>query len=295
METRRLEYFVVLTSERHFRKAAARLHISQSALSQQIQRLERDLGTQLIDRSATEFELTAAGERVLRQSRAVLDRMDELAGVASDARAGRVGRLRIGISHSMLYGQTPSAILKYRRTQPAVEVELRIAPTPEVHEMLRLAQVEVGFSYTPPHSDELAFREVYRDPYLVVLPDDHLLADESELELAQLKEQNLLLSPRRYSPEAYDAIIGACIEAGFSAHDIVNEQSSYIDQVGLVAAGMGITLLPERLGRVKMPGVRFVPLASSLQSRFLLCWNHTVVSPTRDAFRTMAARVLSEN
>ena len=296
METRRLNYFVVLTSERHFGKAAARLHISQSALSQQIQRLERDLGMQLIDRSSIAFELTPAGERVLRQSRAILDRMHDMAGLSADAQAGRIGRLRIGISHSILYNQVPNVVRRYRREHPDVEVELHITVTPDNHEMLRLAQIEAAFSYTPPHSEELAFRELYRDPYLVVIPEDHPLAEAQGIELAQIKRESLLMAPRRNSPEAYDAIIGACIDAGFSAHDITVEQSSFIDQVAFVAAGMGVALLPGRLGRVEIAGVRLIPLVgTSLDSRFYFAWNPAVHNPARDAFRTLAASMLEED
>lgn len=284
METRRLEYFVVLTSERHFGKAAERLHISQSALSQQIQRLERDVGSRLIDRSAGVFELTPAGERVLARAHEVLDGVDALIGVSSEARAGRIGRLRVGIPHSVLYSQVPTVLRSFRRERPEVEVELRIQPTPALHEMAALAQIEVAFSYTPPARKNLATRELYRDGYLVVLPDDHRFASAEGLELAQLRDENLLIAPREHAPEAYDAIIGACIESGFSAHDVSVKSSSYIDQVGLVVAGMGVALLPGRLGRVVIPGARLVPLRHPLESRLLLSWNPEVANPARDRF-----------
>jgi len=151
METRRLEYFVVLTSERQFGRAAARLHISQSALSQQIQRLERDLGAQLIDRGAGSFQLTPAGERVLRHGRTILEGMSELSELTSDVHAGRLGRLRIGITHSMLYNQVPDVVRRFRREMPNVEVELQISVAPEIHERLRLSQIE-GRSRTHPRT-----------------------------------------------------------------------------------------------------------------------------------------------
>ena len=294
METRRLEYFAVLTSEQHFGKAAARLHISQSALSQQIQRLETDLGAQLIDRAVSGFALTPAGERVLRQSRVVLEGMDQLKGLSADAQAGRFGRLRVAVPHSILYSQVPTAVHRYGHEHPAVEIEIRLDRTPEIHDMIRLAQVEVGFSYTAPASSELAVREMYRDPYVVVLPNAHPLGSATAVTLDQLKDERLLLSPRRNAPEAYDAIIGACIDRGFSAHDFTVDMTSYIDQVGLVAAGMGISLLPERLQqRVRYPGVRMVPLVGSgLESRLLASWNPSVANPARDAFVALATEML---
>lgn len=285
METRRLEYFVTLTSERNFARAAARLHISQSALSQQIQRLERDVGAILIDRSVVPFAITVAGQRVLEHSRRVLQGIDDLAGVTADARSGRVGRVRVGIVHSLLYGQIPEAIQSFRMGNPGVEVEVRIDPTGELYDMMRLGQIEAAFVYTRPEADDLIIREIYRDQYVVVLPASHALAHKTGIDLGQLRHERLLLSPRRHSTEAYDAILGACVASGFSAHDLTVERSSYVDQVGLVAAGMGVSLLPEKLSHINVPGVRMVPLVSpKLESRVLVARNPDVIDNTRDRF-----------
>lgn len=286
METRRLEYFAVLASEGHFGRAANQLLISQSALTQQIQRLEKDVGARLIDRSTVPFELTSAGTRLLRHARRVLEGMKEIEGLSGEARAGEVGRLRIGIVPSLLYSEVPTAVRMFRRRHPSVDVDIRLSPTDSLHDLLELAQLEVVFAYTRTAQDDLRSATVYRDPYVVVLPAEHPLADEDAVDLRELRNERILLSPRRHSTEAYDAILGACVESGFAAHDITVERSSYTDQVGLVAAGMGISLLPERLAHLKIPGVRTVPLRSpQLESRVLLAWNADVVDATRDRFR----------
>lgn len=288
METRRLEYFVVLTSERNFGKAANRLLISQSALSQQIQRLERDVGAQLLDRSTVPFELTPAGERLLRHARRVLEGMAEIDGLSREARGGQLGRIRIGIVPSLLYSEIPAAIQAFRGAHSSVSVDMTISPTSDLYDMLQLAQLEAVFAYTRPSQEDLRFEEFYRDPYVVVLPADHRLAVNSAVDLRQLKNERILLSPRRDSAEAYDAILGACVASGFAAHDISVERSSYTDQIGLVAAGMGISLLPSRLAHLNVPGVRMVELRSPrLESRVLSVWNADIDDPTRDRFRTL--------
>lgn len=294
METRRLEYFVALTAERNFARAAEWLHITQSALSQQIQRLEKDVGAQLIDRSVVPFRVTVAGERVLERARRVLREVEELAEVTEDVRGGRVGRVRIGVVHSLLYSQVPAAIQQFRIRHPGVEVDLRISPTGELYDALRLGQIEAAFVYTRPDDDDLHTDEIYEDPYVIVLPSAHRLAGADGLHLRQLRRERLLLSPRRHSTEAYDAILGACVNSGFSAHDITVERSSYTDQLGLVAAGMGVSLLPRRLAVLHVPGVSMVPLLSpSLDSRLLIARHPDVIDSTRDRFALEVTRTLT--
>lgn len=295
METRRLEYFVTLTAERNFARAAEWLHITQSALSQQIQRLEKDVGAQLIDRSVVPFELTVAGERVLEQARRILREMEDFDEVSQEARNGRIGRVRVGVVHSLLYSQIPAAIQSYRSQHPGVDVDLRISPTGELYDALRLGQIEVAFVYTRPDEDDVRFDEIYRDPYVVVLPRSHRFAGERGIHLRQLRRERLLLSPRRHSTEAYDTILGACVASGFSAHDIAVERSSYTDQVGLVAAGMGVSLLPGRLATLNIPGVSMVPLLSPrLESRLLLARHRDVVDSTTDRFAAEIIGTLTE-
>ena len=294
METPRLQYFVTLTAERNFARAAEWLHITQSALSQQIQRLQKDVGAQLIDRSVVPFRLTVAGERVLERARRVLREVEDFEEVSDEARSGRVGRVRVGVVHSLLYSQIPAAIQEYRSRHPGVEVDLRISPTGELYDALRLGQIEVAFVYTRPEDDDIRTDEIYRDPYVVVLPRSHKLAEEDGVHLRQLRKERLLLSPRRHSTEAYDAILGACVASGFSAHDITVERSSYIDQVGLVAAGMGVSLLPERLAGINIPGVRMLPLLSpALESRLLIARHRDVADSTRDRFALEVTRTLT--
>lgn len=290
METRRLEYFVVLTAEGNFSRAASRLNITQSALSQQIQRLERDIGSRLIDRSVVPFELTVVGTRLLAHSRTLLEGVDRIGALATDARHGRVGRVRMGLAPSMLYSDVPAMIRRFSTEYEQVETPVVRESAPTLIEQLRLNQLDVVFPYTrPPTSAGLSYTELHRGPYVAVLPDDHDLAGESDVDLGQLRDETIMLSPRFAAPEAQDAILAACLERGFSAHRITVEGSTYTDQIGLVAAGLGVALLPSHLANISLRGICYVPVsAPPIRSRIMMVWNPSMLAASRDRFLLFA-------
>jgi DNA-binding transcriptional LysR family regulator len=285
VETRRLEYFVVLTAERNFARAAARLHISQPALSQQIKRLERDVGTRLLDRSVTPFELTPAGVRLLAHSYKLLDDMKDIDALLTDARTGLVGRLRIGIVPSLLYGDLPQAIRMFARLYPDAEIKLSKENTSDLVNMLQMAQIDVALMYTKPHVLALSHSELYTDPYVVVLPEEHPLAVQETVDLIQLRDEEMLMFPRHGAPEAHDTMIAACIGVGFSPRQTMINGSTYTDQIGFVAAGLGVSLLPRRLATVRIGGVVYRPVVNPVfTSIATIAWNPGVVDLTKDIF-----------
>lgn len=285
METRRLEYFVVLTSERSFTHAAARLHISQPALSQQIQRLERDVGAKLIDRSVTPFELTPAGVRLLAYSRKLLDDLQDIDALVTDSRAGRVGRLRIGVVPSLLYGDLPNLIGTFGGLFPGVDLRVSKENTNDLVDMLTMAQVDVGLLYSKPQNQVLSHSELYVDPYVVVLPSDHPLAAQKEVDLRQLRDEELLVFPRHGAPEAHDGMLAACVGVGFSPRLTMISGSTYTDQIGFVAAGLGVSLLPSRLTTVRMDGVVYRPVVNPVVTSIAtVVWNPSVPDLAKGMF-----------
>ena len=293
METRRLEYFVVLTSERSFSSAAARLHISQPALSQQIRRLEADVGARLVDRSVTPFELTPAGVRLLAHSRNLLAEMEQIDGLLTDVRTGRVGRLRIGIVPSLLYGDVPGVIRTFSRHYPDVERKLFKQSTTELIDALVMGQTDVGFMYTKPRSVPLSHSELYRDPYVVVLPADHALAGRSEVRLIELRDEEIMMFPRHGAPEAHDALISACLSVGFSPHHTMIDGTSYTDQIGFVGAGLGVSLVPSKLATIVTPDVVYRPVVDPpVQSIATIVWNPRQNDLTREIFVDACRRAL---
>jgi DNA-binding transcriptional LysR family regulator len=231
VELRQLRYFVTVAEERHFGRAAERLHLGQPAISQQIRRLERQLGVELLDRSPRHVRLTAAGERFLPAARAVLAAADRARAAVAGLTEDRAGVLRLGTSTGL--GDHLERVLDaLARHAPELTVELRSAPT-----ATRLTQVADGtldaafvrgFD-TPDHArpDDPAgspaghlaagvrFVPVWRDPLLAAVPARHPLAAAAEVALADLARLPLRLTARRHHPTLVDLVLGACRDAGF--------------------------------------------------------------------------------
>ncbi|MEU6254835.1 LysR substrate-binding domain-containing protein [Streptomyces sp. NPDC047043] len=209
MELRQLTYFVTVAEELHFGRAAERLHIVQSAVSQQIQRLERELGAELFDRTPRRVRLTAAGERLLPEARAVLAAADR----ARSAVAPPPG-LRIGTSTG-LGAHLDRVLAAFARRAPDVPVELFSLPAAE-----RLAQVAGGkldaaFVRAVEPVPGVRVLPLWPDPLVAALPATHPLAGRPEIGVEELAGLPLTLTERRNNPALVDLVVGACHEAGF--------------------------------------------------------------------------------
>ncbi|MEU6479951.1 LysR family transcriptional regulator [Streptomyces sp. NPDC047017] len=209
MELRQLTYFVTVAEELHFGRAADRLHIVQSAVSQQIQRLERDLGAELFDRSPRRVRLTAAGERLLPQARTVLAAA-ERARAAVAPPAG----LRIGTSTG-LGGHLDRVLAAFAERAPDVPVELASLPVADRPARVAGGELDAAFVRAADPVPGLRVVPLWQDPLVAALPASHPLAARAELDLAELAGLPLTLTSRRDNPALVDLVIGACHAAGF--------------------------------------------------------------------------------
>jgi DNA-binding transcriptional LysR family regulator len=219
VELRQLEYFVAVAEDRHFGRAAERLHIGQPAVSQQIRRLERELGADLLDRSPRHVRLTTAGECFLPEAKAVLAAVARAAAAVAGHAAARAATLRIGTSAGL--GVHLDRVLDELVTlAPDLAVDLVSAPT-----RARLQQVAAGeldAAFLRGGSDSAAATavpgvraiSVWRDPLLAVLPARHPFAQADAVALADIAALPLRLTPRRTNPALVDLIVGACHDAG---------------------------------------------------------------------------------
>ncbi|WP_369363498.1 LysR family transcriptional regulator [Streptomyces sp. CG4] len=209
MELRQLSYFVAVAEELHFGRAAERLHIVQSAVSQQIQRLERELGAELFDRSPRRVRLTGAGERLLPEARAVLAAA-ERARAAVAAPAG----LRLGTSTG-LGAHLDRVLAAFAERAPQVPVELVSLPAGERLARVAAGRLDAAFvrSAEPPAGVRVV--PLWSDPLVAALPAAHRLAGRDEIDLADLAGLPLALAPRRVNPALVDLVVGACHAAGF--------------------------------------------------------------------------------
>jgi DNA-binding transcriptional LysR family regulator len=272
MDHRRLSYFVALVDEHSFGRAAERLFITQPALSQQIQRLEQDIGAPLLDRTVRPFELTPAGQRIYLEAQSILESFRELSEVSDDVRAGRIGRLRVGIAPSLLFGPIPSWIREFTEIYPGVDFQLDRMDTSVLKSYLSQRRLDVLFLFTPSSLPEALDTELYREPHLVALPARHPLAGRRSLKLKELAGERFIMFPRHTATENHDTLIGACVRAGFSPMAKI-VLGTYLEHVGIVAAGLGVAVVPATISRFSIPDVVYIPLSTrEMELGVHMCW-----------------------
>ncbi|WP_306358140.1 MULTISPECIES: LysR family transcriptional regulator [unclassified Nocardia] len=215
MELRQLEYFVAVAEEGGFGRAAQRLTIVQSAVSQQIARLEREFGVRLFDRSTRHVRLTGAGERLLMEARAVLAAADRVREVATDIAAGADGVLRVGTLHAP-DDRVYRALNELAGIAPRLRVRPRRLPPAERLAAVRAGELDAALVRALRHAPGLEVLEVWDDPLYVALPAAHPLAAHPGLRLDQLGRIPLRLAARAANPAFHDLITESCRAAGIA-------------------------------------------------------------------------------
>lgn len=258
LELRQLKAFVAIAEEGYITRAAERLGMQQPPLTRLLQSLEAELGVVLMERLPRGVRPTTAGLALLDEAREVLARVDAVAEVVQRAARGERGRLAIGFTSSAaLHPFVPSALRLFRETITGVSVVLEEAGTGElldalVHEKLDAAFIRSPLSGTQSLQDE----PILVEPMLLALPTDHPLARDSAtpLPLAALATESFVLYRRRVGLGLYDAILVACREAGFSPQ-VVQEAPRMTATLSLVAAGLGVSIVPASMQRLRGDGI----------------------------------------
>lgn len=261
MDLRLLRYFTVVAEELHFSRAAARLHMAQPPLSQQIKHLEEELGVQLLARTRRRVELTEPGRQFLGSAREILAQVDRAVLQVQRASRGEVGEIAIGLVSSASYEDTlPRVLRAYRERHPAVAITLHELSSGEQLEALREGRIQVGFLRPPIHEPGIITTTVLREPLVAVLPANHPLAGRKRIPLAALAADPFIMIPRSHGLGILDLVMRACLEAGFIPR-IAQEAKEIQTVVSFVAAGFGVSLLPGTVRRLAHAGVAYAPLA----------------------------------
>jgi DNA-binding transcriptional LysR family regulator len=261
IELRHLRYFLAVAETLHFGRAATRLGMAQPPLSQQIKRLEALVGAPLFERTTRGVSLTAAGTMLRERATATMARLaDDLEQTRRVAR-GEEGRLTVGFSGSVMFTELPAAIQQYRRAYPRVEVQLREMWTSEQLMALGDGSIDVGFLRDGERRPELAITPLLREPFHVVLPADHTLRRRRTVDPASLEGEPFVLFSRRMGNLAYDRTMRCCLDAGFLP-TIVQEAPQFPTLIRLVAAGLGISLVPACVATIAFPGAIYRPIRS---------------------------------
>lgn len=244
MELRHLRYFVAVAEERNFTRAAERLHIAQPPLSRQIQQLEEDLGVALIEKGTRPVRLTDAGRFFLAHARPLLEQVQDLKAMTQ--RVGKLERtLEIGFVASTLYGQLPEIVRRYRDKHPYVEVTLHDMTTIEQLAALKDGRIDIGFGRLKSEDPSIRRILLREERMAVALPQGHRLAQrEGTVRLMELAGDNLLVYPKAPRPSFADQVLAVFGEANLTP-DHVTEVRELQIAMGLVAAGQGISIVPE--------------------------------------------------
>jgi len=279
IEIRRLRYFIALAEELHFGRAAQRLNISQPPLSEQIRKLEEELGVRLFERTSRNVLLTEAGRIFLAGTYRALEEVERAATAASQAQRGMAGHLKAGYLASAGVTFLPSLLRHLRTVIPGLQFEFRQFSSSAALEALARRSLDVALVRTAFGNEAFASRVIHEDRLILALPYDHPLAREPELRLAQLHDEMFVLYPPNEGRVAYDVVQRACIQAGFVPRAVEFVEDVY-GMLGLVAAGLGLAVVPGSIGGLRVAGVVFRELPDTSEKFALsLVWRKADETP----------------
>ena len=278
MELRHLRYFIAVADELHFSRAANKLHMTQPPLSQQIRLLESELQMKLLNRTKRRVELTPVGRVFLGEARAIVAQADAAIGRTKRVQRGEVGSLSIGWMPWSDLTALPFVIRQFSERYPDVHLEVHNLPVSEQIAALHSGKIDVGFLLQPAASGApplavgaLQTEVVMKQKLVVVAPKNHKFASKKQVEFAQLANEPYILFKRESGPIFYDYVISLYQRHGLSLN-VRHEADHPSTVVGLVAAGLGITILPFATNRI-IPGVVYCYLSpNSASVETVLAW-----------------------
>ena len=282
-ELRRLRYAVAVADELNFTRAAERLGVSQQVLSEQIRRLEDELGLQVFDRTTRQVRVTSHGRQILDEARAVVGAADALRDRARRLASAQAGVVRLGYSRSTAFDTAPlvSAVTEAR---PELRVEVREVPSRQLPQAVRDGDVDVALLRWADDTDQLFAHTLRRLRSGVILRAGDVLAGRAEVALGDLAGRSLVMHRREDAPARHDATLAACAEAGVEP-EIVTARLPFDPLFTDVAEGRGVQIASESIRGALPAGLTWVPLASGvLEQRVDLLWDPARAHPARDAF-----------
>ncbi|WP_370288263.1 LysR substrate-binding domain-containing protein [Nocardioides sp.] len=272
MELRHLRYFVAVAEERHFGRAAARLHMAQPPLSQQVRDLERELGVQLLERTTRRVDLTAAGAAYLERARAVLAAVEAAGDEARLVAAGLEGRLTLGCVGSATYSLLPRLARELAADLPGIEVSFRGEMlVPDQVEALLDGTIDLGLLRTPVHEPRLEVTVLRSERLLLALPTGHRLATRRRVSVRDLCGLDLIVHSGRRRSVMHDRVVDLCRRAGFEPQ-VRHEVAETSTVMTLVAGGLGAAVVPEPTAALTLDGVTTLPLAGAGTIDLALAW-----------------------
>ncbi|MFB6961482.1 LysR substrate-binding domain-containing protein [Streptomyces sp. NPDC056309] len=279
MELRHLRYFAVVAETRHFGKAAERLHMAQPPLSQAIRRLESELGVDLFTRTTRQVTLTGAGEVFRTDVERILKAVDEAVTRVGRFASGVEGVLRVGLTGSASYRQLPALARLLKREMPHVMMEVHtdmLTPAQELGLIER--RLDVGVLRPPIRQEGIVHRPLADEPLIAAVPEEHRLAEDGSVRVEQLRHEDFIMYGATLGSVVNDAVVRSCLASGFYPH-CAYEVTETSAALALVAAGLGIAVLPDSIRSAPREGVRYKEITDALSVPLALAWREDDGSP----------------
>jgi DNA-binding transcriptional LysR family regulator len=284
IDLRQMRSFLAVADTLHFGRAAEKLGVAQPNLSLQIKKTEEALGYPLFERTTRGVTLTPVGAYLAKRAEALQANFDEVVSTAQQIGRGEEGSLSIGFSGSAMFSRLPLALERFRRKHPRVIVQLREMYAPEQMPLLLDGTLDVGFIRDGAPAQGLRKTPLLREPFYAVFPQSHPRARErGPLWPRELREEQFVLFSPRIARLAFHRTMEVCQADGFTP-EIILEAPQWVTIVSLVAAGMGISIVPACVNKLNIPGVIFRPLRSKGWSSIDL-WTRT--SPSNPAAKSL--------
>ncbi|MEU6763822.1 LysR substrate-binding domain-containing protein [Streptomyces sp. NPDC046853] len=260
MELRQLRYFLALAEECHFGRAAARLHVAQPALSQQIKQLERELGVDLFTRTTRRVEPTESGRELTGYARVVVLEEERARARMRELATGHAGRVAVGFIGTATYDVLPQVARTVRAELPGITMDLRgEVLAPELVEGLLAGTYDLAVIRGAVTDPDIRLTPLRSEPLVAVLPSHHPLAGRPSLALGALADEPFVVHPSQSRSSMYDRVLNACERAGFRPASLT-EVGETATLVVFVAAGHGVALVPQSVQSLSLEGVTYVPL-----------------------------------
>ncbi|QNK64377.1 LysR family transcriptional regulator [Pedobacter sp. PAMC26386] len=259
IELRHLNYFKILAEELHYRKAAEKLFISQSALSQQIKQLEQYLGHTLFDRNSKRAVLNEAGKLFYKDAVQVIQKMQIAVHNVQLLKKGNTGQLGISFVASAMQSILPVLLKKFNSDCPNIKFHLEELTNKEQLLALQKGDIDLGFMRSNQVGQEMMIKSVYKETFTLVLPADHPMSAANFKHMGELKDEYFILFPNDQSQLYYQQIINLCVDQGFTpklSHRSIHAPTIF----KLVENGMGLSIIPTSLASAENQGVKFIEL-----------------------------------
>lgn len=283
MELRHIRVFLALSEELHFGRAARRLRVAQSAVSQTLRALEEEVGATLLTRTKRSVALSAAGQGFLEHARSALAELEQGTTAARLAASGEVGELRLRFTLMSTLTVLPRVVSRFQRDYPQVQLHIGPGGSVEQLEAIRTGLCDIGFMALKRDLAPLASEVVARSPLVAVLASRHPLARHEQLELAALRDEPFIFLKQQSEPQLHHYFRQNCARAGFEPK-IVMEVEQLEPLLSFVAAGVGVACVPGLVGALGFRGIKLVPLLPQVRGGISAVWHPGRLSPTAARF-----------